>query len=52
MFEEDIMRCKDCEYPAEDIYDLGEYMHEFHGENIKNKFIAGKKVSQQKETLS
>ena len=22
----------ECEYPAEDIYDLGEHMHEFHGE--------------------
>ena len=35
LFEEDIIRCKECEYPAEDIYDLGEHMHEFHGENTK-----------------
>ena len=26
----DIMRCNECEYPAEDIYDLGEHMYEFH----------------------
>ena len=34
------MICKDCEYPAEDIYDLGEreHKHEFHGENSKNTF--------------
>ena len=35
LFEEDIIRCKECEYPAEDIYDLGEHIHEFHGENTK-----------------
>ena len=29
----DIMRCNECEYPAEDIIDLGEHMYEFHTEN-------------------
>ena len=24
------MRCNECEYPGEDIYDLGEHMHEYH----------------------
>ena len=28
--EAEIMRCNECEYPAEDIYDLGEHMYEFH----------------------
>ena len=28
--EMDIMRCNECEYPAEDIYDLGEHMYEIH----------------------
>ena len=28
----DIMFCHECEYPAEDIYELGEHMHEFHSE--------------------
>ena len=32
LFEEDIIRCKECEYPAEDIYG---HIHEFHGENTK-----------------
>ena len=26
----EIMRCNECEYPAEDIYDLGEHMYEIH----------------------
>ena len=25
-----IMFCNECEYPAEDIYDLGEHMFEIH----------------------
>ena len=31
--DEGIMRCNECEYPAEDIYDLGEHMHEYHALN-------------------
>ena len=27
---QEIMRCNECEYPAEDIYDLGEHMYEVH----------------------
>ena len=26
----EIMRCNECEYPAEDIYDLGEHLYEIH----------------------
>ena len=36
LFEEDMIRCKECEYPADDIYDLGEHVYEFHGEHEKN----------------
>ena len=36
LFEEDMIRCKECEYPADDIFDLGEHVYEFHGEHEKN----------------
>ena len=32
-FDSDIIRCNECDYPAEDIVDLGEHMYEFHTEN-------------------
>ena len=35
----EIMRCNECEYPAEDIYDLGEHMFEFHAEESCNEKI-------------
>ena len=35
LFEENIMRCKDCEYPAEDIYDLGEHIVNRKKEHIE-----------------
>ena len=28
--DDEMMRCNECEYPAEDIYDLGEHMYEIH----------------------
>ena len=31
-----MIRCKECEYPADDIYDLGEHVYEFHGEHEKS----------------
>ena len=31
-----MIRCKECEYPADDIFDLGEHVYEFHGEHEKN----------------
>ena len=39
LFEEDIIRCRECEYECEDIYDLGEHIHEFHGENTKKAIL-------------
>ena len=30
--DQPLLRCNECEYPAEDIYDLGEHMFEFHSE--------------------
>ena len=32
-FETDITRCNECDYPADDLVDLGEHMYEFHTEN-------------------
>ena len=32
-----IMFCKECEYPADNIFDLGEHMFEFHTERYENK---------------
>ena len=32
-FETDIIRCNECDYPADDLVDLGEHMYEFHTEN-------------------
>ena len=29
--EEDLMRCEDCDYPAQDICDLGAHIYEIHG---------------------
>ena len=33
----EIMFCKEWEYPADDIFDLGEHMFEFHTERYENK---------------
>ena len=33
----DIQFCTVCEYPAEDLFDLGEHMCEFHSEGYENK---------------
>ena len=33
--EQDHMRCNECEYPAEDIYDLGEHLYKFHTSLLK-----------------
>ena len=32
-FKTDTIRCNKCDYPAEDLVDLGEHMYEFHTEN-------------------
>ena len=29
----EVMFCLECEYPAEDIFDLGEHMYEIHAED-------------------
>ena len=34
---EEIMFCNVCEYPAEDLYNLGEHMFEFHAEKSEKK---------------
>ena len=31
-YDQALMRCNECQYPAEDIYDLGEHMYEFHSD--------------------
>ena len=35
----EIMFCKECEYPADDIFYLGEHMFEFHTERYEKKRI-------------
>ena len=50
----DGMLCIECEYPAEDLFDLGEHMHEVHTEtngNIMSLVIIVHNYSKQKEML-
>ena len=35
----DIMFCHECEYPADDMYDLGGHMVEFHSEGVVSNEI-------------
>ena len=35
--EPDIMRCNECEYPAEDLYDFGEHMYDCHALSGSNE---------------
>ena len=37
--EEDILFCQECEYPADDLYSLGEHVGEFHTEKLVEDIV-------------
>lgn len=52
LFEEDIMRCNECEFPAEDIYDLGEHMYEFHGDGAIDCYYCDDSFKTKREMMN
>ena len=37
--DEDILFCAECEYPADDLYSLGEHVGEFHSEKVVDDIL-------------